>query len=348
MKFADRILQWYSQNKRDLPWRGSTDPYRIWLSEILMQQTRIDQGTPYYIKFVEAFPTVHHLADAPEEQVMKLWQGLGYYNRARNLHFTAQYVSRELQGVFPKTYEGLLELKGVGAYTASAIASICFNEKRGVVDGNVYRVLSRYFGIATPIDRPQGQKEFQILAQELLPSDHLGDYNQGLMEFGAVQCTPKKPDCGSCPFQTSCVAYSENRIADLPVKQGKTKVKKEYLHYGLKWGDNGQLLFRQRPVKGYWPKLYEFPGVFLKENNSLVKAEQMLRTEMDLEEKEELRLINAVAVRHQLSHRSLELYFWSTAEVRSSSPEKRLLAVQKMEELAWPVPLADFLQRMNF
>lgn len=348
MKFADCILQWYSQNKRDLPWRGSVDPYRIWLSEILMQQTRIEQGTPYYLKFVEAFPTVNHLADAPEEQVMKLWQGLGYYNRARNLHYTAQFVSRELQGEFPKTYEGLLELKGVGVYTASAIVSICYNEKRGVVDGNVYRVLSRHFGIASPIDRPQGQKEFQQLAQELLPDDHLGDYNQGLMEFGAVQCTPKKPNCGSCPLQTTCVAYRENSIGKLPVKQGKTKVKKEFLHYGLKWAENGQLLSRQRPVKGYWPKLYEFPGILLKENNSLEQAEQMLRSEMDLGEKEELRLINTVAVRHQLSHRSLELYFWSTEGVRSSSQEKRVLAVQKMEELAWPVPLADFLQRMNF
>jgi A/G-specific adenine glycosylase len=348
MKFADRILQWYSQNKRDLPWRGSTDPYRIWLSEILMQQTRIEQGTPYYLKFLEVFPTVHHLANAPEEQVMKLWQGLGYYNRARNLHATAQLVSRELKGVFPNTFEGLLELKGVGPYTASAIASICYNEKRGVVDGNVYRVLSRYFGIATPIDRPEGQKEFQQLAQDLLPEDHLGDYNQGMMEFGAVQCRPKKPHCGTCPLQEDCLAFRQNRTGNFPVKQGKTKVKKEYLHYGLKWGDDGLLVSRQRSVNGYWPKLFEFPGVQLTEANSLEQAEKMLRSEMKLEEKEELRLINTTSVKHQLSHRSLELYFWSTEEVRTSGREQRLLAVQKMDELAWPVPLADFLQRMNF
>lgn len=342
MRFAARLLHWYDQNKRDLPWRSTRDPYRIWLSEVLMQQTRIEQGTPYYLRFLEAFPDVHALSNAEEEEVMKLWQGLGYYNRARNLHATARMVSEERNGVFPKEYTGLLKLKGVGTYTASAIASICFDEARAVVDGNVYRVLSRYFGIETAIDRPEGQREFQEVAQSLLPENRLGDYNQALMEFGAVQCKPKNPDCGQCPLQHSCVALREARIAHLPVKKSKTKVKKEVLHYALKVDDKGALVVRRRPTTGYWPNLYEFPGIV---NESLP---DQAPSELGSGEAGELYLWDEKPMKHKLSHRALELYFWVAPSFSELDEQSRFNAIHKAEQLAWPVPLAELLRRMKF
>ena len=346
MEFAARIVHWYDQNKRELPWRSTRDPYRIWLSEILMQQTRIEQGTPYYLRFVEAFPNVHALAGAEEEAVMKLWQGLGYYNRARNLHATARFVSEELKGVFPNQYTDLLKLKGVGTYTASAIASICFEEARAVVDGNVYRVLSRHFGIETPIDRPEGQRQFHELAQKLLPAERLGDYNQGLMEFGAVQCKPRNPDCLRCPVQNSCVAWREERVGLLPVKVGKTKVKKEVLHYALKLDDKGEFEVRRRPSKGYWPGLYEFPGIVRESLSNQTRAE--LSKEIALEDSDELQLWDEKPMKHQLSHRALELYFWITPSVSKMDDQQRREVIQKAEKRAWPVPLADLLRRIKF
>ena len=342
MKFAARLLHWYDQNKRELPWRSTRDPYRIWLSEVLMQQTRIEQGTPYYLRFLEAFPDVHALANAKEEEVMKLWQGLGYYNRARNLHATARMVSVERNGIFPEEYTGLLKLKGVGTYTASAIASICFDEARAVVDGNVYRVLSRYFGIETPIDRPEGQREFQEVAQSLLPEHRLGDYNQAVMEFGAVQCKPKNPDCGRCPLQHSCVALREARIAHLPVKKSKTKVKKEVLHYALKVDEKGALVVRRRPATGYWPNLYEFPGIV---NESLP---DQAPSELGSGEVGELYLWDEKPMKHKLSHRALELYFWVAPSFSELDEQSRFDAIHKAEQFAWPVPLAELLRRMKF
>ncbi|MCB0376461.1 MAG: A/G-specific adenine glycosylase, partial [Sinomicrobium sp.] len=198
MSFSEEIVSWYAKNKRALPWRETKDPYKVWLSEIILQQTRVEQGLPYYLKFIDAYPTVFHLAAATDEAVLKLWQGLGYYTRARNLHATARYVAGSLNGVFPQTYKELLTLKGVGDYTASAVASICFNEPTPVVDGNVYRVLSRYFNVAIPVDSAEGAIYFKTLAQELLCRKDPSAYNQGIMEFGAVQCKPKSPDCGVC------------------------------------------------------------------------------------------------------------------------------------------------------
>ena len=195
MSFSQKILKWYGEHKRELPWRTTNDPYKIWLSEIMLQQTRVAQGTPYYHKFLEAFPTVYDLANAEEEQVLKLWQGLGYYSRARNLHATAKMVVTEYDGNFPNTYKELKSLKGVGDYTASAIASICFNEPEPVVDGNVYRVLARYFGVDLPINSTEGIKYFKELARDVMNVENIRDYNQGIMEFGAIQCAPKRPYC---------------------------------------------------------------------------------------------------------------------------------------------------------
>jgi A/G-specific adenine glycosylase len=206
--FSQTIISWYQINKRDLPWRDTTNPYYIWLSEIILQQTRVDQGLPYYIKFVAAFPTVEDLAKASQDEVLRLWQGLGYYSRGRNLHFTANQVVKDFGGVFPSNYDDLLKLKGVGNYTAAAIASFCWNQKKAVVDGNVYRVLARYFGIESDISLTNTQKNFQNLANELLNSKKPGLHNQAIMEFGALQCVPKQPNCMSCPLQSTCVAFS--------------------------------------------------------------------------------------------------------------------------------------------
>ena len=235
MSFAPKILNWYYKHQRDLPWRETREPYKVWLSEIILQQTRVAQGMPYYYRFVKAFPAVDDLARAPEEEVLKLWQGLGYYSRARNLHATAKIVAEDFDGKFPETYKGLKSLKGVGDYTASAIASFCFDVPEPVVDGNVYRVLSRYFGVGTPINSTQGVKYFKELAREVMDADNIRDYNQGIMEFGAIQCAPKKPYCLLCPLQDSCVALKENKVDQLPVKLGKTKVRSRYFNIWCCW-----------------------------------------------------------------------------------------------------------------
>ena len=224
MNFSKNVINWYSDNKRDLPWRHTVNPYFIWLSEIILQQTQVKQGLPYYKSFVKTFPTVYDLAKSDEQTVLKLWQGLGYYSRARNLHFTAKYIVNELGGNFPNSYSEIIKLKGIGDYTASAIASIAFGETTAVVDGNVYRVLSRFFGIETPINSTKGIKEFKALATELIDKREPATFNQAIMEFGAQQCKPKKPYCIICPLQSGCVAFQTNKISELPVKLKKLKV----------------------------------------------------------------------------------------------------------------------------
>ena len=253
-KFADILIDWYAENKRDLPWRETKDPYRIWISEIILQQTRVAQGYDYYIRFMERFPDVFTLADADEDEVMKYWQGLGYYSRARNLHAAARSI-REA-GEFPKTYEGVLALKGVGEYTAAAICSFAYDIPRAVVDGNVYRVLSRWMGIDTPIDTTTGKKLFAQLAQELMDEARPALYNQAIMDFGALQCTPASPDCLSCPLAESCLALANRSVDALPVKQHKTKVTNRFFNYI--YVRTGRCTFiRKRTGNDIWKNLYE-------------------------------------------------------------------------------------------
>ena len=229
MNFSNHIRDWYNSNKRDLPWRNTTDPYSIWLSEIILQQTRVTQGLSYYLKFIDRYPTVHNLADADENDVLKTWQGLGYYSRARNLHFSAKYISKTLNGTFPSSSDELKKLKGVGEYTAAAIASFCYKEPVAVLDGNVFRVLSRYFGISTPIDSTNGKKEFKELAAECLNNQFPDEHNQAIMEFGALQCTPKSPSCSGCPLSVNCVAYNDDLVSQLPLKSKKNETNKKAL-----------------------------------------------------------------------------------------------------------------------
>lgn len=349
MVFSDKILDWYSKNKRSLPWRGSRNPYKIWLSEIILQQTRVAQGTPYYLKFVAAFPKVTDLAKAEEETILKLWQGLGYYSRARNLHTAAKTVVNDYGGVFPSTYKGLLKLKGVGDYTASAIASICFDERQAVVDGNVYRVLSRYFGINTPINSTEGIKYFKVLAQELLHKSNVRDYNQGIMEFGAMQCTPKSPACSSCPLGESCIALKENSIDSLPVKLKKTKVRTRYFNYLVPiYRDEKGVTFtliKQRKGKGIWQKLWEFPLLESKLNINLKNIEDGYGEIIKEAELAHISIYNDDAVVHKLSHQHLHTKFWI---LEMKNMHESFIPVTDLDKYPVPVLISTFINAFKF
>lgn len=254
--FAHTLLDWYATHGRTLPWRGTRNPYAIWLSEVILQQTRIEQGRPYWERFMARWPRVEDLAAAGEDEVLRLWQGLGYYSRARNLHTAARQIAA--QGQFPSTFEAISQLKGVGPYTAAAIASIAFDEPVAVVDGNVYRVLSRHFGIETPINSTRGKHEFQTLAQQLLPRKQAAAFNQAIMDFGAMQCTPHAPQCMTCPLMDTCVAFRDHRTDELPVKEKKLTVKTRRLVY-IYLRCNGCTAIRRRPAGDIWQGLWEPP-----------------------------------------------------------------------------------------
>ena len=342
--FSKKLIVWYLEHKRDLPWRTTKAPYFIWLSEIMLQQTRVAQGLPYYNAFISEFPTVHDLANASEEKILKLWQGLGYYSRARNLHATAKYISEELKGEFPATYIDLLQLKGVGDYTASAIASISFNLPTAVVDGNVYRVLSRYFGITTPINSTLGVKEFKNLAQQLINVEQPGIYNQAIMEFGARQCKPQNPDCNNCLLNDSCVALQQKKISELPIKLKKLKVKKCYFNYIVVLSKNNKTILQQRTNKGIWQQLYEFPLV---ETSSEVTIELLQNTETFKIVSEDFSissmvLYNDKAIVHKLSHRHLHTRFWI------AETEKELsngVLISEINSFPVPVLIANFISQ---
>jgi len=314
MNFSHSLLQWYVLNKRDLPWRKTTNPYYIWLSEIILQQTRVEQGLPYYLKFVKAFPKVQDLALADEDKVLKLWQGLGYYSRARNLHFSAKFILENHNGKFPNNYEEILNLKGVGFYTAAAISSFSFQLPYAVVDGNVIRVLSRVFGIVTPFDTTVGKKQFQLLAQELLDKSNPSEYNQAIMEFGALQCIPKSPKCESCPFNNECVAFNTNEVLNLPIKSKKIKVKDRYLNF-LVVNQKQQILLGKRN-NGIWQGLYEFP--FLEFKNNISEAEIIKSTEwLGVFRKSKPKILSiSKEYIHKLSHQKIHAKFWEV-EVES-------------------------------
>ena len=308
MNFSQTIIRWYNKNKRDLPWRHTKDPYKIWLSEIILQQTRVQQGLPYYETFVKNFPTVQHLAKAQEGLIMKTWQGLGYYSRARNLHHTAKFISSKLKGKFPNEYEDIKNLKGIGDYTAAAIASFAFNQPHAVVDGNVFRVLARYLGIKTPIDSTEGKKEFAREAEMLLDKKDPGTFNQAIMEFGARQCVPQNPDCRICPLKKGCKALSRNKVEDLPIKSKKIKSRTRYFNY-LVLRKNGKTLIRKRVEKDIWKNLYDFPMIETKRwppLNPLLQRGLVLRNssasgKLDFAPK---------IFKHILSHQTIFARFW--------------------------------------
>ena len=341
MKFSKTLIQWYLQNKRDLPWRNDTNPYTIWLSEIMLQQTRVAQGLPYFLRFVESFPTVFDLANADEEEVLKLWQGLGYYSRARNLHKTAKQIAFEFNGEFPKSYSELLKLKGIGEYTAAAIASFAYNETVPVVDGNVFRVLSRYFDIDTDITSAGAKKEFTHLATELLPKGQANIFNQAIMEFGALQCVPKNPDCGNCVFNDSCLGLQKKKVSQLPVKSKKIKVTKRYFNYLLFSDDNEKTIISKRTQKGIWHNLYEFPLLETETAESdlavleLIQQQNFIKNEIS-----EIQLYNSDAIIHKLSHQHLSIKFW---KIKVGGTLLNGIDLKSASEFPFPIVIFNFI-----
>ena len=346
MNFSTKLINWYTVNKRDLPWRSTNNPYYIWLSEIILQQTQVVQGTPYYHAFTSQFPTVYDLANANEEDVLKLWQGLGYYSRARNLHWSSKYIVKELDGVFPDTYKDILKLKGVGDYTASAIASICFNEVTAVVDGNVYRALSRIFGIETPINSTPGQKEFKALAQQLIDKQQPAIFNQAIMEFGARQCKPKNPDCSVCPFKTSCLALKENKIDVLPVKLKKTKVTKKYFNFIVIISKNEKTILEQRIGSGIWQNLYQFPLIETEKPSTYNNIKSKIENLDVLEDMNfDVHLYNDTDIIHKLSHQHLYTKFWIVSV--DESIEKGI-EISNIKDFPVPILIGNFIDKFNF
>tara|TARA_B100000767_G_C19741161_1_gene526231 strand:- start:479 stop:1522 length:1044 start_codon:yes stop_codon:yes gene_type:complete len=308
MNFSNKLVYWYQNNKRDLPWRNTINPYYIWLSEIILQQTRVAQGTSYYLSFLKTFPTINDLAEASEDKVLKMWQGLGYYSRARNLHSTAKYIVNNFGGEFPKDYNKILNLKGVGVYTAAAITSFAFDMPYAVVDGNVIRVLSRVFGVSLPYDLSAGKKEFQYLAHKLLIEKNAAIYNQAIMEFGAIQCKPKSPDCSVCPMQDFCVAHATNSVAELPVKSKKIKVKDRFVHYFIIEQENNIFLGKRK--SGIWTGLYEFP--FLEFSDKMDVKQVMQSNDWLKIFLNSIFDIKSVSIEfvHVLSHQKIHAHFW--------------------------------------
>lgn len=342
MKFSKTLIYWYLQNNRELPWRKTSNPYFIWLSEIMLQQTRVAQGLDYYLKFTDTFPTVFYLAKADESTVLKMWQGLGYYSRARNLHFSAKHIANELNGEFPSTYKEIVKLKGIGDYTASAIASICFNEPTAVVDGNVYRVLSRYFGIATPINSSAGIKEFKTLAQQLIDTKQPGTFNQAIMDFGALHCKPQNPLCETCPFADSCVAFEKKLTKKLPVKEKKIKVKKRYFNYIVVKTDNHKTLLEERKGKGIWQGLYQFP--LIESEKTINQNELVSNNEFNtlFPEETTLSLFNKKEIVHKLSHQHLYTQFWI---VTTKNHKNASISWDEIQDFPVPILIANFLEQ---
>jgi A/G-specific adenine glycosylase len=335
-RFHKILTLWYQQNKRNLPWRAKIDPYTVWVSEIILQQTRVDQGTAYFLRFVERFPNVQTLADAPENEVLRLWQGLGYYSRARNMHVAARQIMDEFNGLFPDTIVNIGKLKGIGVYTSAAIASIAFGLPHAAIDGNVYRVLSRVFGIETPIDSAMGKREFSILANELLDRQNPGLFNEALMDFGALQCVAQNPDCSVCPFADQCVAFAQNKITRLPLKSKKTKVRNRYFNY-LFITDEQYLYLERRTQRDIWQNMYQFPLI---ESSEYLTIQEVLKSDQfrSLFKDHEI-LIDSTSdeIIHILTHQKLHVRFLEISILKSGSSFP-WIKVLPCEVSAYPIP----------
>ena len=343
MNFSKTLTTWYLENKRDLPWRNTTNPYHIWLSEIMLQQTRVAQGLPYYMAFTKEFPAVFDLAKANEEKVLKLWQGLGYYSRARNLHATAKHIAEDLNGIFPPDYKSLLQLKGVGEYTAAAIASFCYNEVVPVVDGNVFRVLSRYYNVETDIASANAKKEFTLLGQEVISKENPALFNQAIMEFGALQCVPKNPNCEICPLNTSCAALSLKKVSELPIKGKKLKIKNRFLNYLYIVDNKNKTTINQRTAKGIWHNLYEFPLV----ETEILETDEVVLSLIRNEFKDitDIILMETETITHKLSHQHLHIKFW---KIKRNIILENGLDFETLNKFPFPIVLHNFIDNNKF
>jgi A/G-specific adenine glycosylase len=336
--YSKTLQEWYVKNKRDLPWRQTKDPYLIWVSEIILQQTRVAQGMDYYNRFVGRFPDIRSLAEAQQLEVLKYWQGLGYYSRARNLHETANDICRRLDGIFPERYDDILALKGIGEYTAAAITSLAWNQPYPVVDGNVYRVLGRLFAVDTPIDTGKGKKEFLELATLLMPPEQAGLHNQAMMEFGALQCVPQNPDCVSCPLSGSCLGYASGNVQQYPVKQNKTKIRNRYMHYFFIIHGMYTYIHR-RSEKDIWEGLYEFPLIETTTPMDLadLKEEASFRQLFD-NIGQPVISIRASNVKHVLTHQVLQAAFYQVEIKKENAALKTYLKIPLSALDDYPFP----------
>lgn len=346
--FTQNLLAWHKSIHRPMPWKGEKNPYLIWLSEIILQQTRVEQGWAYYLKFKERFPDVASLANASEDEVLKLWQGLGYNTRARNLHAAAKSILHELNGQFPTDYEGIRNLKGVGDYTAAAIASFAFNLPYVVVDANVFRVLSRYFGIKTPIDSTEGKRQFKALAEQLLSPKEPAKFNQAIMDFGAVQCVPKNPDCGKCALSLNCVAGKKKQVKKFPVKSKKIKQRERFFHYFvIREGDFTYL--KKREGKDIWQGLFEFPML---EGKRLLKKRELLQNKefSSLFSQNKIRKMElSTVLRQELSHQKIHAAFFELL-LSGKGKARSFIRVpfSKVSGHALPGIVSDFLKGKSF
>ncbi|HEX8314225.1 MAG TPA: A/G-specific adenine glycosylase [Flavisolibacter sp.] len=343
-EFAENLLRWNRyENNRQMPWKGEKDPYKIWLSEIILQQTRVEQGLKYYQNFIKTFPNVHALANAPEAKVFKLWEGLGYYSRCRNLIATAKYISHELGGAFPKKYESILALKGVGSYTAAAIGSFAYNLPYAVLDGNVFRVLSRIFNIEIPIDSTQGRKTFSALAQAILPVKDAGLYNQAIMDFGAVICKPV-PLCDNCFFNKKCLAYLNGKQQLLPVKEKKQKIKKRWLNYFVvQCGD--EMLIQQRDEKDIWQGLHQFVLIETGRSCTRSQLEKLFQKQYGLED---YIITYEWEEKQALSHQNISFHFFILKVKRKKKVQNYTwMKLSHLQELAFPKILQQAMQMIN-
>ena len=344
--FSETILKWNQfENKRSMPWKGEKDPYKIWVSEIILQQTRVQQGLEYYERFIKACPDVKSLATAPEQKIYKLWEGLGYYSRCRNLIASAKFINEKLNGVFPERYKDILSLKGIGEYTASAIASFAFNQPYAVLDGNVFRVLSRFFGLHTPVDSTSGKKIFSALAKELIDTGNPSFYNQGIMDFGAVVCKPALPLCNICPLQKKCVAYNNNQINILPVKEKSIRKRERFFNY-LVVEQNHKIYVNQRTDKDIWQNLYEF---ILIETDELISEKEFLKAKRFTS----LFKVNNYKVtkisklyRQKLTHQTITGRFYHITIKTAKAPLKmyQLTSAKELSLLPFPKFITSYLE----
>lgn len=346
---GERLISWYLVSKRNLPWRETRDPYLIWLSEIILQQTRVDQGLNYFLKFSETFPTVSDLADASEQEVLKMWQGLGYYSRARNLLEAAIQVSTEHGGVFPKTYKEVLKLKGVGPYTAAAISSFAYKLPHAVVDGNVNRVIARLFDLNFPVDSNQGKKKVQEIADHILSKDHPDLFNQGIMELGAMVCTPHNPKCDTCPIGLHCLSRTNSTIAERPLKLPKRKPVERILHY-LVLDDGGSLILSLRTQKDIWKGLWDFPQLDI---NIASNPDQLKSSINSLFPKIQLKatpIAPSKHYKHILTHQHIKAYFWVVQSESNFIDNSIYLRVPKsdLESVAVPRLIQKYLIDSSF
>ena len=343
--FSNSLIRWYKKNKRDLPWRKTRDPYKIWLSEIILQQTRIVTGSPYYERFIEKYPNVMLLASSSEDEVLKMWEGLGYYSRARNLHKTAKIIVEEFDSIFPSNYETLIKLPGIGDYTASAISSFSINEINPVVDGNVYRFLSRLIGLNTPINTAKSLKIFKKISRDLISKNNPSDYNQAIMDFGSTICKPVSPLCLSCLYNDKCYARINQKVNELPVKKSILKLKNRYLNFIVFISDSKKVLIEKRMKKDIWKNLYQFPSFESNGKMSLSNAVNQTVIKYPDIKGHKLTLYKENGDQHRLTHQNIFCFFWVK---RVSNSSKNFVEIKKINQYPFPKPLLNFIKNYKW